>query len=203
MSFSRQISQADVIPFTDFPGYLAGKWYIPSGIFSNSAGSAPGAGSIRLFPGYIKQQCTLNALGVRISTLSAGGNVQAAIYANNPATMLPTGTPLVSSGNMSTTIAASVNAAISLQLGPGLYWFGTNCDNGTVSMPAISPSSLFGAQNLGSATQSADMAGTFGITGVSVAQTFGTWPDLTSASFAELANITNVALLQFKVASVP
>lgn len=203
MTVPRFIVQGDVLPLTDFQGYIAGNWYIPDGVHSVVGGAVPGAGSIRLFPGYIKQLVTLNALGVRIATLSAGGNVQAAIYANNSATMRPTGNPLSSTASMSTAAAASVNAAVSVQLAAGLYWFGTNADNGTVVMPSISTTNMFGATVLGSSSQSVSAGSAYGIGGLSVAQTFGTWPDLTAASFTELTNVNSLPFLQFKVGSIP
>lgn len=204
MTASRLIAASDVLPIS-FPGYVAGNWYIPSGISIMAAGGAPGTNSVRLFPGYIMQQITLNTLGVRIATTQAAGNVQAAIYANNAATMRPTGAALASTASMSTTTAANVNAAVSLQLGPGFYWFGVCHDNATSSLVGPSNTNGMGPSFLmGSATQG-NVVGSSGgsLMGVTFAGTFGTWPDLTAQAFTESGGSSAFGVVQFKVASVP
>jgi hypothetical protein len=184
----------------EFPGYIVGNWYMPT--IGVGGGAAPGAGSIRLYPGYIKQLVTINSLGFRISTGSAGGNVQAAIYANNPATGRPIGNPLASTASMSTTSTGSVNATVSIQLQPGLYWWASNCDNGTAvfvsASGAFSPLSFM----IGNSAQAVDLTAVAGFVGTSVTQTFGTWPDLTSASFSDFTS-NSAPIVQFKVGSVP
>lgn len=185
-------------------GYVAGRWYLPDGPNNRAlAGTAPGSGTIRMYPAFIRQTITIDTLGLRVTTLSAGGNVQAAIYASNPATNYPTGSALVSSGSMSTATATSVNAAVSKQLTPGLYWFATNMDNATSACGSFNVDGEYLAQVLGSSTQSISFAGGQTFVGLQVAQTFGTWPDLTSASFTENATTGGVALVQFHVASAP
>lgn len=202
MSFSRQIALGDINNLLlEVPGYIPSYWCLPFPVPSIVAGSAPGSGSIRLFPAYIKELVTINALGVRIGTASAG-NIQAAIYANNPATGRPTGPALASTASMSTASVTSVNAAVNLQLGPGLYWFATNSDNAS-SIPAMnSANTPVMAALIGSATQSTCLGSSSGIAGVSVAQTFGTWPDLTSATFIEVGS-GSIPIVQFKIASAP
>lgn len=191
-----------MIELSDHPGHIVGNWYLPSNINQLSAGSAPGAGSIRLLPAYIKERITINALGLRVTTLSASGNVQAAIYANNPATMRPTGPALVSTASMSTTNVASINAAVSVQLEPGFYWFATNCDNGTAVFTSPTASGPFAGNLIGSTNQTATLGAGGSLVGVSTPQTFGTWPDLTSATFTEVT--TNmIPVVTFKIGSVP
>jgi len=191
------------VELSDHPGYIVNNWYLPYALTSFVASIAPGANSIRLFPAFIKHRVTISALGLRVATLSAGGNVQVAIYANNPATGRPTGTALVSTASMSTAAVANVNAAASVQLEPGLYWFATNCDNGTATFAGAAASTVYVGAVIGSATQGNDLLGTQTLLGLSVAQTFGTWPDLTSASFTEVLTSGSVPLPQFKVGSVP
>lgn len=204
MPSPRTIANSDICStFFDQPGYIASKWFCPLILASIAGGGvAPGANSIRLIPGYIRQKLTINTLGVRITTASAGGNVQAAIYANNAATVLPTGSPLASTASMSTTSTGSVNAAASVQLNTGLYWWAVNCDNATVAFTSTSTGSLWLSSLLGSLTQNSDLAGATAIDGLSVAQTFGTWPDLTSGSFTEVVSAT-MPIVQFRVGSVP
>lgn len=202
-AFSKANSNFTELYSGAFAEYLAGNWYIPRDVSVVGNGSAPGSGSIRLYPVLIKELVTINALGVRVTTLSAGGNVQAAIYANNPATMRPTGAALASSASMSTASVANVNAAISLQLTPGLYWFATNSDNGTSILTAFSSTTAQAAALIGSSSQSACLGSGTGLMGLTVTQTFGTWPDLTSGSFAEVGSINSVPIVQFKIASNP
>jgi hypothetical protein len=184
-----------------FPGYIVGNWYVPWALGQMQTGTAPGLGSIRLYPAYFLQQATLNALGLRVSTLSAGGNVQAAIYANNAATGRPTGTALVSTASMSTAAAGNVNAAVSIQLSAGMYWFATNCDNGTAALASFVAGNTWMEALIGGAAQNDLQTGS--LEGLSVTQAFGTWPDLTAASFTEITSVATIPLVQFKLASVP
>lgn len=186
----------------DFTGYIANNWYVPFGPQNAfAAGAAPGANSIRLYPALIKQKMTMIAMGVRVTTASAGGNAQVAVYAHNPATGRPTGAALITSVNLDTSsLANSVGTAFG-QLAPGFYWFATNSDNGTSAYASLG-SDPYMSQLIGSTTQQNSIAGSNFLTGLSVSQTFGTWPDLTSATFTEVTTAT-IPVLQFKVGSVP
>jgi hypothetical protein len=200
----RTIAQTDVA-YTNFDhvAYIVGKWY-NTAQFGTIAGapSAPGANNIRLVPFYVRSTITLNSLGLRVQTLSAGGNVQAAIYANNPATNAPTGLPLCSTASMSTAATGSVNSAVSGQLTPGLYWFATNCDNATAAFAAPNVGNCYLGWLLGSATQGTSLSSTQSFAGYTVGQTFATWPDLTASSPTEISN-PNVPIGEFKIGSVP
>lgn len=191
-----------LLPFVPHPGYASGRWYVPWGKGTESAGSAPGANSIRLAPGYLLSPVTITALGLRVGTTSAGGHVQAAIYAHDRSTQIFYGNPLISVGSMATDTAASVaaNLAGNVLLNPGLYWFASNCDSGTAVFSAFTTSSLDVAANIGASSQGGTIGGSgSGITGFSVSQTFGTWPDLTGASATGIIT-SSVPLIQFKVA---
>lgn len=177
--------------------YAANRWYLPFGVAGVGSAANPGANVITLFPGFIPQKCTITALGFFINTLSAGGNMQAAIYANS-ASMRPTGNALASTASVSTASAnVGVNAAVSVQLDVGWYWFAANCDNATSR--ANSVSNDLSPAIIGAASQSAGIFNGAAF-GLSVAQTFGTWPDLTSASFSDFFG---PVVVQFKVGSVP
>lgn len=187
-----------------FPGPVVGNWYIPLGCNSIGAGTAPGVNSIRLKLVYFPVQITIDTLGLNISTLGAGGNVQIAIYANNASTGRPTGTALVSTASITTASTGVVSSAASLQLGPGFYWTATNTDSAAAVFRAeTAATATFMSMYLGSATQVTDLGSSVGIGGLSVSQTFNTWPDLTSGSFTELTASTAVPIIQYKVASVP
>ena len=187
----------------DFFSHVVGRWYIPGNIPNFNAGANPGIGSIRLFPGFVREQVTIDTLGVRVTT-GAAGNIQAAIYASDPITKMPTGSALVSTASMSTASAASVTSAASLQLGPGLYWFATNCDNVGCIMDSITTNHSLLSSAIGSTTFSDILgSGGGGLCGFSVAQTFGAWPSLSAASFTALNGSATVPIIGYKVASIP
>lgn len=188
----------------DFFGYVAGRWYIPFGVSGVANGTAPGAGAMRLFPWVNKQRTTLSALGVRVTTTSAGGNVQAALYAADPVTKRPIGPPLASTASMSTTALTAVNGAVSVQIDPGLYWLATNCDNATAAFTSLSNLNLTSQQLVGASTET----GAAGILSASLsfqfAQTFGTWPDMTGQTPTETVGSTSIVpLVHFSIGSIP
>lgn len=200
---SSNVSQIGGFPLTsDFTGYIVGNWYAPSGPALITSGVAPGTGSIRLYPAYIKQTVTLNSLGVRITTAAAAGNCQLAIYANNAATGRPTGSALASTASISTTATGSLNSAVSIQLTQGLYWWAVNCDNATVTLTSIATTDMWFSRTIGSPTQSGVPGTGAANSGVGVTQTFGTWPSLTAGSFTEGGGGT-FPIVQFKPASIP
>lgn len=187
----------------DHAGYTANQWY--TGVQGvASTGVNPGANSIRLYPIIFKERCTITSIGVFVNTLHASGKVQAAIYANNPTTMLPTGNALVSTGDLSTTSQAAVAASVSLQVEPGVvYWMATNTDDTTAICVSFNATTLHHTTLIGAATQAGAVGGSASCRqGLSVAQTFNTWPDITAASFGAIAT-SSVPIVQFKVGSIP
>lgn len=185
------------------PGFVPGRWYNPLPGSVAAATSAAGANAIKLLPFYLEQPITISALAVRITTLAAAGNCQAAIYAHDPATGTPTGAALCSTGNISTAAAGAVSANLgsNATLQPGLYWMATNQDNGTVIFQLFA-ASLIGliGHFVGSTTLATLTSGAAtGMIGYSIAQAFGTWPNLTGAAFAESAVVSG-AIVYMKAA---
>jgi hypothetical protein len=184
------------------PGYIAGNWYMPFGHVS-AAGVSLGANSIRCVPFFLPQPVTITNMGVRISTLSAGGNIKVAIYANNAATGRPTGSALASTGNMATDTATIVSAAIaetSVAFTPGIYWMCSWADNATVICRSQSGASGMVPQLIGTTTEAnANTAITSTSLTIASAQTYGAWPSLTAASFTE-ATTASHATIHFKAA---
>jgi hypothetical protein len=187
---------------SDFPGYIANNWYVPIGPDLSSTGVNPGIGSIRLYLGLIPEKVTIKTIGVRVNTLSVSGNVQCAIYANNPVTNAPTGNALVSTTSLSTTTAVNVNAAAAVTLEPGMYWFATNMDNATAILASVSASSLNDLSKRGVAAATGLGGSGSQSIGYSVAQAFGTWPDLTSGGFANITS-SSLPIVQFQVNTAP
>ncbi len=181
------------------PGYVNDRWYNAIEGFNAQMTLAAVAlnGKITFYPAYIRERITVSALGVRIGT-TATGNVQAAVYRNNPVTMRPTGTPVASTTSMSTASAVNVNAAVNVVLEPGLYWFGTNIDNATGRLIGYNSASQALGNLIGGAAQSDVLAGQVGLSCLQVTQTFGTWPDATAATFTPVTG-TAVPVVQYKV----
>lgn len=186
-------------------GYLASNWYIPPGCGFHSATGANGLNTIRLTPFAVEEEITISDLGARLNAAQASSNIQLAIYGNNPAINEATGNALASTASIPTTTGAQwVSAALgaNVAIKPGLaYWLASNSDNASTTFALvgvlISPlTSLMGRPAL------SELGGnTFGQNSLSIAQTFGTWPDLTAAAFT-VGNGNN-PLIPFKVASQP
>lgn len=161
--------------------YVSGQYHMPDGVVRIAAGGASAAGTIRMIPGYIRSSVTITDLLVRISTLSASGNFQLAIYKADPVTNCPTGAPLYTSASQSTGTAGIVDIAnVNLTVVPGLYWFAVQADTSGASVVFIAPdvSTVFFEQLVGSPNSTGILNSTnncvFTKTG-----TFGTWPTLT------------------------
>lgn len=163
--------------------------------------SAPGANSIRAYPALIRREITLTGLGVRVTTLGAG-NVQLALYACDDASLAPTGAPLYSSSSQSTGSTGAVSVTgLSVAIDPGIYWFMTNSDNGTVVFTSRSTALSDTGELIGATAVTGVIGNNAPLTGFSKSHTFGTWPTLTGSlstdSFSEV-NGTNIPLVTFK-----
>lgn len=180
----------------DNPGYVSGNWYSPVNT-TVILGAAVPANSIRLLPFTISKPITVAQLGARVGTVSAASNFQLAVYGNNAITGRPTGAALCSTANLSAASLAAVSGTVTnVLLPPGTYWMAINQDNSTAAYTTVSGAEAQTAYLIGSTTL-ANIISTAATTAllVTVTQTFGTWPDLTSASFAESA--TNTSALVF------
>lgn len=188
---------------TDHPGYIASQWYNPYETGTFAAGSSPAAGSVRCVPFILKSRVTMSDLGVRVTTLAAAGNVQVAIYANNPATMRPTGTVLANTGSLSTAATGVVSGAISggnVTFEPGIYWACLNSDNSTAVFQFSGAGSGIMGNLVGAATLvTLSGSATGAIIGVSTPITYGTWSSMTGAIFTESTN-TSFGTVFFKAA---
>jgi hypothetical protein len=181
------------------PAFIAGNWYALIPYASYAAGAALVQDSARFIPFVLQYAITISDLGARITTAHAANNIQLAIYANNATTMRPTGSELAATGNITTASTGAVSADITgsdVTLQPGLYWMGVNSSASTVVCQVIaaaaSLSSYFiGATALGTVTS----GGTSMVFNLSTPLTFGTWGDLTSATWTQ--NATNAYAVLF------
>lgn len=186
---------------------LAGRFYLPFGV-TTAASAVLAANSICFIPFAVYQTMTISDIGTRITTTAAGGNIQLAIYANDQATNKPTGTALLSTGNLSTTSSLNVSqGGFSVQLTPGIYWMAVNADataaatTQVLSLAAANPwtSSLVGATSLSALITSSTVVSVV----YTFATTFNTWPDMTGQTIVEVSANLKGALIAYKVASVP
>jgi hypothetical protein len=186
--------------------YAVNNWFVP---FDGNmvAGSALTANTIALYPFIVRRNVTVNNLGARVTTVAASSNVQLAVYGSDSSNEV-TGTALAATGNLSGATATSVNGSVTaftMQAGQ-IYWMAIN-SSGTPTM--LVPSAL--SMHLHSILGAPLLADVFGSSTISlalrtVAQTFGTWPDLTSVTptvVGASANASKGALIAMQVSALP
>lgn len=187
------------------PGFVAGRWYTAgSGTIVNGTSVAQ-QNIINLAPFYLSQPVTISDLGVRVTTAAASSNVQLAIYSSDPTTHKPTGNALAVTGNIVSTSTGALSADITganVTLAPGLYWMASNMDTSAVQLQGAYSTnqaiyaSLIGSTTLANITSGGTSVGIW----LQVTQSFGTWPDLTSATFVEVTGACTCAMLFMKAA---
>lgn len=156
---------------------LPNRWY-PIVRAQPQTGSASNQDQIRWTPMPLRAATSIVAVGARIATLSSGANIQIGVYASG-ADGLPTGSALISTGNLDATFAVTVSASFSaVTLNPGLYWFGVNTSNNTVAWTSVASSDTSVGSFFTGTSSLADLLNGASSTSVvlSTAQTFGTWP---------------------------
>ena len=185
--------------------HVANRWYMAHrGVVTT--GTA-GASLMQLVPFVLTETLSINALGARVTTLSAGGLFGLAIYAHDPLTGNPTGPAVAQAMGLDTSTAGARTAVLPapVQLGQGLWWAAMLLDNATAAIQSVAlngteQAHLIGDANLGvvsSASFNAQGAKT--VTGSSYA---GGFTDLAGASFGAV-NTSGGPALCFRVASVP
>jgi hypothetical protein len=164
-----------------FAGYATGNWIQPA-VGTVGAGTANAVNTVYLYPFEVRRSITVNELGARVTSAMASSNFQLAIYASSSG--LPTGTPLASTGNLSGTTLGTVSGSVTaFNLTAGnLYWAAFNCDVGVTMQQLFAansyPASVIGTSSLAEVSSAVGQSAFTRI----VSSTFGTWPDLTSAT---------------------
>lgn len=185
--------------------YLAGgHYYFPQVPPVNGASLVATAvqDAIKLFPFKLQKRITTDRLTYRVGTQN--GNMAGVIYNSDPITKLPTTerghTNSAAVGAPGATRDILFTSAIQLEAGV-VYWAGLNCSAATATFTACGPggiSLIVGSQLDGSIGGS----GTSNV-GLSFAsQTFGTWADLSAASFTYVTGLL-MPCLGFKCSAVP
>ena len=193
------------------PGYLVGPLYVPWYSTTQTTGTVAQSATVTYcYPNWIANinppsasnpagtgSGTIGTISINITTLSAGGNTQVALYNNNPATGQP-GTLVASTASMSTAATGAVSSALNASVSQGEYWWCQQSDNTTVRYTVYSASLARAFMN--GVTSVASITGNT-YAGLSTPSTFGTWPNLSAATFTQTAAIA--AAVFFPFSSIP
>lgn len=183
------------------PDYVAGRWYNP--LKTTVAGGGTGQNTIQFVMFALMRPVTISDLGANVTTLQAANNFQLAIYAADPTTFRPTGSPLAVTGDISTAVAAAVSGDITganVTLAAGFYWAAVNQSGATSVIGATSGGFTQNSAMVGSTTLANLVSGTgTGSLKLTFASTYNTWPDMTSQTLTEAAGAAG-PLLFFKAA---
>jgi hypothetical protein len=163
---------------------------------------------MRGYPVRVRRQCTISDIQVNITTLSAGGNIQFALYASNPNTNAPTGAPLYSSSSVSTTLAGNIGCTgVGSVIEAGaVIWVFLNTDatagvDLVTLIVALNNSSSF-KSIVGTAAAFDTVSPNQNAQGAIKTQTFDTWPTLTGNYTADGFTdneVANTPVFAFKV----
>lgn len=186
------------------PAYVADRWY-PTGFQATTGSVAAATGLVRLYAFTVRRPVTISTLLTRVITTGAG-SFQLAIYANDAATMRPTGTVLARTGDMLSTSAAPVSADITgdnVELSPGVYWAAVNVDATSATavfqglqLANTMPTGLVGALTEATATGSSTTA----LLTLTTPMAYNTWSTMTGATFTEVVGASGIAHIWFKAA---
>lgn len=170
---------------------LSAVWYDLFDDAARGAGLSSFATDLYLFPFTIRERVTLTDIGVGITTLSAVGGgadvCMAGIYAHNAATARPTGAALASVTGLSTTATGGVSATLgaAVTFDPGTYWAAGQANNTTVRVLSVTQTTGADIATRIGSTLLANIARTATVQLVVSGNTYGTFPDLTAATFTE------------------
>jgi hypothetical protein len=165
----------------------------------------PGANKIVCSYGVIDVAVTINSLGLNVVTTDSAKRFQLAIYATGawgrPGALVSSTTDI--------TLGAGVgvlNGAVSSALARGGYWTCLNTES-TIAVwtsRSAAGADVLSAAFLGSPTQANVGGNTTSATGISITQTYGTWPPaFTSGTVWTEVTTASVPWLTYQVSSSP
>lgn len=172
--------------------YISGNWY---DLFSDSytASAASTSAALQLWEFDIPERVTLSQLGIYVSTLGTT-TAMVGIYANSQTTSRPTGNVLASVTGLVNTSTGPVSAALgsNVTFNPGSYWAAGMSGDST----ARYGSTMNTTNRLGRIAGDATLANvaSAGVMNMTAPATYGTFPDLTSASFTVGSVVTARAM---------
>lgn len=165
-------------------GLGVGRWVVPIEGSIQDPGSLS-ANTIRLWTFAVTQPVTIDSLAANVTVPNAGGLFSLAIYASTAGR--PTGAPITNTSNLSGDLVAVISGSVSpLALEAGTtYWVAEfhNLALGLASMTNASVTS--DSSQVGHLTALDALSLSRPVK--TVAQSFGAWPDLTSATIVEAA----------------
>lgn len=166
-----------------WPNPSQGRWYASTIQAAGSGNTAFSANTLYAYPIFISQKITAIAIGVNVTTLSAG-NVRCGIYTDSA------GVPsalLVDGGSISTGTTGFKSATISTVLIPGWYWLAA-VFSGTPSTSTVGVTSAQHWLGFSSGTDTTIKGG------VSVSFNFAALPDPFTAGSTLIANAPRVMI---------
>ena len=196
------------------PDYVANSWYVPMDAYTTvQVGMAPGSDKIVCTVGTVPRIVNIDMLAVRVTTPSARGNVQAAMYADvngRPAALIAhTGSINVAGTGSRTGVLRT-----SVRIGPGTsqgrqIWFCINLDNNKAAFAAPARTSSSQAALIGAA--SVDGVLDAPVTALSCvganchggSSTFGSWPASLAGSRWTGVSSAAAAAIAFHVKEPP
>lgn len=188
------------------PNPIAGNWFTPDGATLSGTGAALASTSVvTLVPFKLPCRMTISHVGAKITTIGST-NAQFGIYNASATTRLPT-TNIDKTASIANTSLGFISGALgsSRQLEAGLYWFGVEVNDVTCAFAAVNALSTFLSSVVGNTTLS-NLSGSTAanmMTSVAATQAFGTWGDLTGATWSYRNNDLKNALPYLLTASVP
>lgn len=190
------------------PGYAARRYlFLGQGAFTATGGSLT-ANRIYLRPVLIPERITISNLSVNVKTGQTSAQAQLALYNQDPSAPHRPGTLARATGSQAVaTNNTNVEPALSsnVTLAPGWYFAAINTDVNSTAYTAPSSTNFKGNETMGADSLAALFIASTNSHSmdVYVSQTYGTWPDLTGATFVEEAGAGRFPLMGFLAASVP
>lgn len=189
----------------DSPTYIANNWYFAGLPGTLTTGSTLVTTTQYMYPFYVRQTVTVNALGLRTTTAGTS-NVQLGLYANDASPVNRPGALLSNTASIVNTGAAGFYSGalgVNQQLTAGVYWVALQTGDATMVTAALIATNSAFTSIMGSTNGAVAVGGIGGqAAGVSMTSVFGTWNTAHGATFTEL-NASRTGGFAFQVVSVP
>jgi hypothetical protein len=194
------------------PNYISGNWYPAGGPSAyRSDGGNIGDHTIALYAFHQQGTANISALAARVRFAYSGESFALAIYANDPDSNFPTGTPVARSSVIDASHPPSLTnggvltgdilgATFRTLADEHIYWAAVMVSDGNMEFQAQSVVSNYSAYLVGSTDPRAlfgsGSAASFSL--LTPFTTFGMWPHLTNARFIP-TQTARTAALAYKV----
>jgi hypothetical protein len=193
---SRGISAPYPVSPAAHPGYIAGLTYqLPTSL--SNAGAPAAVDTVYLWLWMPGAAGIAKSFGVRVAALGAGSAVKVGLWANNPATMRPTSTPVRSNNTGAATTGASTTVLLTVSdwaITPGVpMWLGAKFTGTLPTVMLVNTGLGEGVRLFGGALIANTAAGAGA--GLSAPDAYANdigALSLTSASFTQVAGATGI-----------